>query len=267
MAKSCPLLAGPATMWERRSGHGWTGPSGVRGNQPRHLLRQTSMSSLRCRTDRVRSFALGLVPILVSLGVIVGAAPPADASCAAPTTLAEEIQRADLVVVGVVAAVENRDRWATVAVEEVWKGAWTEGRLNVRAGPADPPGGTTHAMSSVDRTYVVGTRYLIFASDPKAHRWVPSWGSDGRFEDNNCSESQPYVAATLDRFRPTNARRVATVGARRTPSTRRPAPFASRPARDNREGLPTLWFAGAAIVALGVVVGVRRRSTAGDASV
>jgi hypothetical protein len=225
------------------------------------------MSLLRCRTARVPSFALALVPVVVSLGVIVGAAHPALASCAPPTTVEEEIDRADLVVVGVVSQVANRDRWATVAVEEVWKGTGSEGRVNVRAGPADPPGGTTQAMSSVDRTYVLGIRYLVFASDPKAHGWVASWGSDGRFEDNNCSATQPYVAAKLDRFRPPNARRMPGEVAREAPSTSRPAPSTSRPARDDREWSPMLWVAGAAIVAFGVVVMVRRRSAAGHASV
>jgi hypothetical protein len=205
--------------------------------------------------------------VVVSLGVIAGTAPPAAASCAAPTTVEEEINRADLVVVGVVTEVANRDRWATVAVEQVWKGTGSERRVTVRAGPADPPGGTTQAMSSVDRTYVLGTRYLLFARDPKAHGSVAIWGSDGRFEDNNCSATQPYVAATLDRFRPTNARRVPGERAREAPPVPRPAPSASRPARDNREWLPMLWLAGAAAVALGAVVVVRRRSAAGHASV
>ncbi|MDP9334058.1 MAG: hypothetical protein M3Q30_12235 [Actinomycetota bacterium] len=177
------------------------------------------------------------------------------------------MDRADLVVVGVVTRVTNRDRWATVAVEEVWKGTWSERRVNVRAGPADPPGGTTEAASSVDRSYVLGTRYLMFASDPKAHGWVASWGADGRFEDNNCSATQPYVAATLDRFRPTNARRVPSEVARDAPPISRPAPSTSRPARDNRELLPALLLAGAAVVALGVGVVVRRRSAASNASV
>jgi hypothetical protein len=55
--------------------------------------------------------------------------------------------------------------------------------------------------SSVERTYQLGVRYLVMATDPKAGGYDSMYGEHGRFEDNSCTGTQPYVAQ-LARFRP-----------------------------------------------------------------
>lgn len=98
---------------------------------------------------------------------------PAWASCAVPLPLEQAIERADVVLVGdVVGHVDGDPRRALFDVDEVRKGGPLPERVEVSGTPGDAPGSVT----SVDRTYVLGRRYLVVAS-----------GEQPPFSDNACS--------------------------------------------------------------------------------
>jgi hypothetical protein len=189
--------------------------------------------------------ALGVV-----VSFVIGAPEWAAASCAGPVGIADAIKGADVVVVGTVTATRSRDRVATVAIDEVWKG--TVGKtVEVHGGAA-----ADNVMTSVDRTYTAGKRYLIFAFEPAIHGNTGSFGA--RYEDNNCSDTQRW-SASLGRYRPTTA----TTKHRSAPTTP-PAPRVAgiRPAPDRTT---TPWLAvgvitGGVLIAAGIALaGLRRR--------
>ncbi len=128
-------------------------------------------------------------------GVFVLASPisAARASCAPPLVIADAVAQSDVVVVGTVTATRSRDRIASVRVEESWKGN-AKGDFEVQGGPAND-----NEATSVDRTYAVGTRYLLFAYEPASHGSPSTFG--GKYEDNNCSATQTWNSS-LSAFRP-----------------------------------------------------------------
>ena len=145
------------------------------------------------------------VTVLVSnLFLLAGPVEPAGASCAPPRGVADAIGRSDVVVVGTVTATRSRDRIATIRVEERWNGD-VGGAFEVYGGPAQDD-----AATSVDRTYTVGTRYLLFASEPAAHASPGTFG--GRYEDNDCSPTQPWNES-LSALRPATATIITTPAA------------------------------------------------------
>jgi hypothetical protein len=110
------------------------------------------------------------------------ASGPAAASCMMPPALDVAIREANVVFVGTVTGVENHDRTATVLVEEIWKGPDLAPFVQVVGGPEDET-----MITSTDRTYAAGTRYLFVVQVDQA-----------RFSDNACSSTQewsPEVAA------------------------------------------------------------------------
>jgi hypothetical protein len=158
---------------------------------------------------------------------------PAVASCAAPPPMAQAIDDAHAVFVGTVVDTSDGDRWATVRVSEVWRGDVAE-RVEVRGGPADPPG-PLEAASSVDRTYREGEAYLFLP-----------FGADGNkvFHDNSCSSTTPYGDG-FERFRPRGA-----------------APPAPGPAPPDDVSFSPWWGAIAVAVVVAQVWAWRRRATA-----
>jgi hypothetical protein len=102
--------------------------------------------------------------------------------------LEETIKDAELAFVGTVASVANSDRWATVAVAEVWIGPDLPPVVEVRGGPG--PG----TASSVDRMFRAGVTYLF----------VPRL-SEGVLSDNSCSMTTEWNA-DVARLRPASAR-------------------------------------------------------------
>lgn len=135
--------------------------------------------------------------VLVGSGLLVLLAAPggATASCVMlPGGIEEQWQTSDVVFVGTVTATENMDRRALVDVEEIWKGGDLPAEVVVHGGPDDP--GT---MSSVDRTYIAGTRYVF------AVMLV-----DGELQDNGCSGTVDASSIDLDAMRPTDTREPTT---------------------------------------------------------
>lgn len=203
-----------------------------------------------------RRAALGFGALVSWTLLFVGAPNPAAASCAGTPTIDGDLSRADLVFVGTVTHLTNGDRWATFAVDDVWKGQFDGTEVDVHAGPADPGGGMS-AATSVDRKYEAGVRYLVFANDPASHGYAATFGTS-RFEDNNCTATQPY-SDELDAFRPVTAHRVVAP----TPAT---SPTVSPVPKPSGSVVPWI-LALAALVLVGIAGGVayvvlRRRATA-----
>jgi hypothetical protein len=110
-------------------------------------------------------------------------------SCIMPPPVQEAIQTSEIVFVGTVVETANGNTWANVEVEEVWRGPDQPQRVVVKGGP----GG--NAMTSVDRSFEVGVKYLFF----------PFAGENGELADNSCSNTVPW-SADLAQARPTDAR-------------------------------------------------------------
>jgi hypothetical protein len=117
--------------------------------------------------------------VALTAGALLGtaAAPPgAAADCAPTVSLEEALLLADTVFVGSVTQLDNSNRWASVRVEERWKGARDlPDTVQVRGGPE--PGTAT----SVDRTFAPG-RFLFFVTR-----------GPGYLEDNGCSATTPWT--------------------------------------------------------------------------
>lgn len=136
---------------------------------------------------------LALVAAFATLAVIAPVSP-AEASCGSPPPYEEAIEQAAAVFVGEVVQLTNDRRWASVDVTQVWTGeVEVAERVELRAGPKDPPGGLS-TITTVDRHYKLGRTYLF----------VPYKGSDSVFRDNACTRTSVY-RAELDRFRPAGA--------------------------------------------------------------
>jgi hypothetical protein len=128
--------------------------------------------------------------LLLLLGAVVGLAvgqSPSWGSCLPPPPFEESLAKTDLVFVGTAVDVGNGSRWATFTVEEIWKGDPGGARVEVRGAERD-------AVTSIDRTYRRGGRYLVFAMR-----------SGGAWQDNSCSATQPY-GEEVQRLRPESVR-------------------------------------------------------------
>jgi hypothetical protein len=158
---------------------------------------------------------------LLGLLLLMSAAPTL-ASCARPIPIEEAMQSADSVFVGTVTGLSNGERWATVAVDEVWRGPDLAPIVEVHGGPAG------NAATSIDRRFAGATRYLFVLSI-----------ADGALSDNACSatiEWEPDLAG----LRPATAR------PRIAPAPEPEAAAAFDPA--------SLLLPGAVILAAGLVV-------------
>lgn len=191
-----------------------------------------------------------LLPILsLAAAFVLSAAVPAAASCVMLGPLEDGVQDAETVFVGTVDSADDSGRIANVVVESVWKGQADE-HVQVQGGPAD-------AMTSTDRAFDVGTRYLF----------VPVKGNGQVFEDNACTHTQqwkpkfarhaPEEAAAVNGGPPTvdpQAEGVANEGGPAdAPAEPEPQPQASN--------MTWLWITAAVALALvaGVVLITRRR--------
>lgn len=140
---------------------------------------------------QIRLRRTGHVPAtttLLVLALLVAAPRPASASCAEMPPLDRAIANSPIVFVGTVTAIQD-GFLAQFTVEEIWAGGDLR-EVTVQTG--EGPG----TVSSVDRSFEVGERYLVL---PHA---------DGaRLRDNSCSATQPWTDE-LAAFRPVDARTV-----------------------------------------------------------
>jgi hypothetical protein len=172
------------------------------------------------------------------LGLLTSAAPTVG-SCLMPvpmdqaTALRQGIQEADSVFVGTVASLSNNDRWASVAVEEVWKGPDLSPLVEVRGGPDG------NAASSVDRAFTAKTSYLFVV-----------FISDGVLSDNSCSATTEFTR-DLIALRPATARQPVTTG---------PDPDSAAPFDPASLLLPAALIIGAGVLVFGGALVLRRKS-------
>jgi hypothetical protein len=131
---------------------------------------------------------LPLILAVLVLANLVRVPTAALASCAVAPQLATALSNAPAVFVGTVTSVDHAGRVADVHVGDVWKGR-VAAAVQVVGTPDLTAGATT-----VDRYYTVGQKYLF----------IPFAGGGDRFQDNNCTLTQPYSAG-LAGFRPSNA--------------------------------------------------------------
>jgi hypothetical protein len=162
----------------------------------------------------------------LSIGAAFGLlAEPATtlASCTMIPLLEDAIKTADIVFVGTVVETANRNTWATVQVEEVWRGPDQPARVVVQGGPAG------NAATSIDRSFAVGVKYLFF---PRAN-------DAGALGDNICSNTTEW-SAELAGLRPADAR----------------APIGSTPPPAGFDVMSVAVPAGMALLVAGLLVGV-----------
>jgi len=129
--------------------------------------------------------ALALLPLVLSAGPMALVRPAvAIASCAGTPSIEDAVRFGDVVVVGSVVKLENDDRWATVQVEERWRGARdVPDTIEVHGGP-EPDASTT-----TDRTFQL-TRYLFVLTR-----------GDGFYADDACTATRIWTP-DLATYRP-----------------------------------------------------------------
>jgi len=131
---------------------------------------------------------IGARAAVLAFMVVVTAAASVHASCIGPPAMDEQIASADVVFVGTVRALADRDRRATFVVIEQWRGEPLQGIVQVEGGTGDPNSG-----SSADRAFVARAKYLVAATL-----------RDGRLYDNACSATAQWEPA-FAAFRPADA--------------------------------------------------------------
>lgn len=155
------------------------------------------------------------------------------ADCRAPEPIGRAVANADVVFVGTVVETANRGTWATVRVDEIWRGKDQPSTVLVKGGP---PG---NAATSVDRAYEVGVKYVFF----------PYSDADGSLADNSCTNTTQWTAE-LAALRPADAR----------------SPIGATPEASGFELSSVLVPGVVALVVAGLLVGVGLLARGRDAS-
>jgi hypothetical protein len=148
-----------------------------------------------------------------------------------PIPIEQAMQNADSVFVGTVTGLANGDRWATVAVDDVWKGPDLAPVVEVSGGPG--PG----TASSIDRSFTARARYLFVVSI-----------ADGALSDNACSSTTEWQP-DLANLRPATAH---------PPVAPAPEPDAAAPFDPASLLLPGALIVGAGVVVFGAALVLRR---------
>ena len=139
---------------------------------------------------RVVRRRLRVATLLAASGLAMLAAPSAVvADCMMPPPVEEAAQTAEMVFVGTVAETSNHNSWASVVVEEIWRGPDQPAAVVVKGGPAG------NMATSVDRAFEVGLKYLFFPYADEA----------GGLADNSCTNTVQW-SADLAQLRPADAR-------------------------------------------------------------
>lgn len=100
------------------------------------------------------------------------------ADCMPPPGIEEAVETAGIVFLGTVTETANHDSWATVAVDEVWRGPDQPAVVVVRGGPEG------NMATSVDRAFKSGVTYLFF----------PYEDETGALADNSCTNTVEWTA-------------------------------------------------------------------------
>lgn len=127
--------------------------------------------------------------IALSLSFLAAAVPhAAHASCAPAPSLAARLAAAPVAFVGTVTDTSGSNRLATVHVEEIWKGSVPAAEVQM-----DGTVEGTGVVTSADRTYTAGRRYLFLPGT-----------TTSPFRDIDCSGTVPYTPAVAA-LRPASA--------------------------------------------------------------
>lgn len=135
---------------------------------------------------------------LVATAALIATPGIALADCMAPPAFDAAVETADIIVVGTVTEVVNAKRWATVSVEEIWRGPDLPATLLIKGGP------DANAASSVDRSFEVGQRYVFFPYVAVDTEPLPGVAAGG-LADNSCTSTQVWDDS-MAAFRPADAR-------------------------------------------------------------
>lgn len=140
-----------------------------------------------------------LATALLGAAAILAAPGAALADCMASPPIEIALSGADIVFVGTVTEVGNGGRWASVIVEDIWKGPDLPGTIIVRGGPEG------NAASSVDRSFDAGVRYLFFPVLAPQPAGEPLPVEIAALTDNSCTSTQP-LTPEIAGLRPSDAR-------------------------------------------------------------
>ncbi len=135
---------------------------------------------------------------MLAATAMLGAPSLAFADCMAPPPIEEAVKTADIVLVGTVTEASNGNRWATVTVQEIWRGPDLPATLLIKGGP------DANAASSVDRSFEAGQRYILFPYFANDTEPLPGIAAGG-LADNSCTSTQPWDDS-MAVFRPADAR-------------------------------------------------------------
>ena len=188
------------------------------------------------RMNGLLARAAASVGLLVPL--VLASAAPVVASCQMPfpideaTALQQGMREADSVFLGTVTSLSNGNSWATVAVEEVWKGPDLAPTVEVR-------GAIEGMTTSADRMYAAGRSYLFVVLI-----------ADGQLTDNACSATREFTGE-LTALRPASAR---------PPVSATPEPDAAASFDPSSLLLPGALIVAAGVVVFGAALALRRRT-------
>jgi len=132
-----------------------------------------------------------VVRVVVAVAALACVLTPsvALADCMMPPPVKEAALKAEILFVGTVTETMNNESWASVAVEEIWRGPDLPVDVVVKGGP----GG--NAMTSVDRSFQAGVKYLFF----------PYADEQGALADNSCTNTMEW-SVDLAALRPASVR-------------------------------------------------------------
>ncbi len=197
-----------------------------------------------------------LTTTVLAAGFVFNMTSVAVASCAEPLSFEEATGQATAVFVGTVVESDFGGRVATFEVTEVWKGS-VPAEVVVNGGPAvrdleEARANGLDLATSVDRSYLLGGTYVVFAQGTEG----------GVLFDNSCSNTRELTDEIAD-LRPDTA----TVPAPLEPvaTTASPVdgapPAATTAPNTTSESINRWWLAGlaAAAVAASATVVARRR--------
>jgi hypothetical protein len=192
-----------------------------------------------------RALRLGLAWSLGATLAMLAAPAIALADCMMPPPVAEAVKTAEIVFVGTVTETSNRNSWATVQVEDVWKGPDVPALVVVKGGP----GG--NAATSVDRTFEVGVKYLFFPYLGNSTEPAPGRGIEAEvgLADNSCTNTTPWTPELAD-LRPADAR----------------GPIGAAPEASDFDVMSIAIPAGVALLVAGLLLGVGLLARGRDAS-